>query len=115
MKAYYAVKDLIRAEQEFKRKPGMGRWGTIQELLDAGIVDRNLTSGVRDGYRFDLRISGESYQITAVPVTPPNDKLAFLGTAYFADESGIIRGRAYGKDSSYALPGKEDAVVKDLG
>jgi hypothetical protein len=49
-----------------------------------------LTTGTKDGYRFNLNVSEQSYKFTAVPVTYDQSG----SWSFYVDESGIVRGTA---------------------
>jgi hypothetical protein len=63
------------------------------------------------GHRFDLRATEKTYEGVAVPVEK-DDKMAYVGWSFYVDESGVIRGAAYGKSDGYALAGKQDPPVR---
>ena len=44
------------------------RYGTLNELIDAGLLRIQLHGNVRNGFRFDLRLSDKSYTLTARPL-----------------------------------------------
>ena len=44
------------------------RYGTLDELIDAGLLRIQLHGNVRNGFRFELRLSDKSYTLTARPL-----------------------------------------------
>jgi competence protein ComGC len=79
---------LIRKAQSVYRLQNENRFGTLQELHAAGLIDAELASGTKGGYRYDLRAAQDSYTATAVPV-----EYDVTGSwSFYLDQSGVIRG-----------------------
>jgi hypothetical protein len=68
LSALQTMKDLRAAEESYKSKKAEGGYGTLKDLVDAGLIERGLLGGVRDGYRFQVVANGESYSAVAVPL-----------------------------------------------
>ena len=47
-----------------------------------------MTAEVRNGYRFELSASGDSYELTATPVDYPDSGMR----SFYVSEDGVIRG-----------------------
>lgn len=79
---------LIRKAQSVYRSHNQNRFGTLQELHSADLIDAELAGGTKDGYRFDVRAGQDSYTATAVPL-----EYDVTGSwSFYLDESGVIRG-----------------------
>lgn len=84
-----AVRTLLTAEKVYWTTGGRWRYGDLGELRNEKLIDAPLASGYRHGYNFVLSTAGAGFTITA---TPTSDR---TGTrSFYADDSGIIRGRA---------------------
>lgn len=96
----------VRKAETTYRSQNQNRFGTLQELHSAGLVDAELASGIKDGYRFDVAPAGQdSYTATAVPL-----EYDVTGSwSFYLDESGVIRGSA----SKGRTAGIDDAPVRD--
>jgi hypothetical protein len=72
-------------ENEYKRKNG-GAFGTIEQLIEADLVSKS--SIEESGYRFDLTVSGDKFEVSAVPQEyGKSGKLSF-----FLDNTHVMRG-----------------------
>jgi hypothetical protein len=84
------IRAIGSAQSTFQSTEGAGRFGTLDELIKAGLVPKDLTQG--HGYKIDLTVSGTRYEITAVPLEyGKSGKLSF-----FLDESGVLRAGDHG-------------------
>ena len=50
------MRALRGAEQSYHAKSDTARYGTLQELSAAGLIDYPLSTGTKAGYKFDLRV-----------------------------------------------------------
>jgi hypothetical protein len=107
-KAGQAMRELRNAEKTFQQQ--RGRFGELRELVEAGLVAQSLAGDTGSGRRFEIRVTGGSYEIVATPVKK-DDTLGYVGWSFYCDESGVIRGRPYGRDNGYAAPGKDDPAI----
>jgi hypothetical protein len=74
------------AQATFQSNQPEGRYGSLDELIKAGLVSSEITQNY--GYKFQLKVSGTHYEVTAVPVEyGKTGKLSF-----FIDETGVLRG-----------------------
>ena len=90
--ALESIKNIRAAEQTYKVTKGAGKYGSLKELAEAGLVKNNLSEGHDLGYRFNIKVIGNSYMATAVPEAYGEN--AYKGTgaiSYFVDETGVIR------------------------
>ncbi|HEX7774019.1 MAG TPA: hypothetical protein VF435_16470 [Pyrinomonadaceae bacterium] len=80
---------LIRkAETIYRSQNNRNRFGTLQELHSACLIDAELASGTNRGYQYDIRVGKDSYTVTAVPL-----EYDVTGSwSFYLDESGVVRG-----------------------
>ncbi len=98
------------AENTFKSTKGIGKYGKLKELVDGGLI-RSLVDGEYASYRYEIKTDGDSYEAIAIP-KERNDKKQYVGWSLYLDESGVIRGRPYGKADEYSVAGKDDEPVR---
>ncbi len=110
-KANQIMRDIRTAESTFKNTKGAGRYGTLKDLVDAGLLSNSLTDGAEAGHRYEIKASGDSYEAVAV-LMARDDKYQYVGWSFYLNESGVIRGRAYGKASDYRIASKDDPAVR---
>lgn len=103
------MKGIRSAEDAFRQH--RARFGGLKELIDAGLLPASLADGMEAGHRFEFRANENTYQAVAVPAEK-DDRYAYVGWAFYVDESGVIRGTAFGKDSGYVIPGKDTPPVR---
>jgi len=80
------LRTVYAAESTFQATRDDGRYGTLEELKTAGLIAPELPQS--SGYRLELRVSGNKFEATAVPIE--YGRTGFL--SYFIDESGVLRG-----------------------
>lgn len=75
---------------------------SLSKLESAELLDSELASGSKNGYRFNMVVGGESFTVTATPIE--------FGTtgkhSYFSDETGVVRyemGKVFADKNSPAL------------
>jgi hypothetical protein len=56
---------IVHAEGEYQKK-NSGAYGTLEELMAADLVPKDTIE--RSGYRFDLTVSGDKFEVSAVPL-----------------------------------------------
>jgi hypothetical protein len=77
--------NLARAEDEFKKKNG-GAYATIEQLIAADMIPKLPMDEA--GYRYDLTVSGDKFEISAVPLEyGKSGRLSF-----FLDHTQVMRG-----------------------
>jgi hypothetical protein len=79
---------LKEAELKFKATTGKGHFGTMSELNEQKLIDADLSSGLKDGYCFQLTTTSETFEVRAAPSKYPSDGRRSF---YFSLEDGIIR------------------------
>ncbi len=87
--ALHRLRQVRKGEEEYQKSIGNGRFGTMNELGEAGLIPAELVDGEDSGYRFELKTDGLTYSITANPAE--NGTNQELGNSFFMDESGVIR------------------------
>ncbi|HBB86119.1 MAG TPA: hypothetical protein DC047_00715 [Blastocatellia bacterium] len=80
------LRTLVAAEAAYSATTGDGRYGTIDELVKAGLLSKEPIE--RYGYEIELAVSAKKFEATAVPIE--YGKSGSL--SYFVDESGVVRG-----------------------
>jgi hypothetical protein len=108
-KTQQIVKEIRSAEDAFRQR--RARFGGLKELIDAGLLPGSLADGMEAGHRFELRANENTYQAVAVPAEK-DDRYAYVGWAFYVDESGVVRGMSYGKDNGYVIAGKDAPPVR---
>jgi hypothetical protein len=108
-KAEQVMKDIRSAEATFKQR--RAKYGELRELIDAGVLSNSLAGGVAFEHQFQVRANATSYESVSVP-TEKNDQLAYVGWSFYLDESGVIRGCAYGKANRYVRAGRHDPPIR---
>ena len=92
---------LASAELVYQSTVGQGRYGTLQELESAGLIDSVLASGVKHGYRFTIELTdtGADDDLDSIARRPgfevlgvPVDYRSSGMRSFYVDESGVIRG-----------------------
>jgi hypothetical protein len=84
------MQTLASAEASFKATEGDGRYGTVEELLKAGLISKELLN--HPAYRIELFVSHARFEITAVP----NDYGNTGRRSFFLDESRVMRAGDHG-------------------
>jgi hypothetical protein len=76
---------ILHAEEEYKKK-NAGAYGSLEELIAANLVSKDAIE--KTGYRFDLTVSGDKFEVSAVPGEyGKNGKLSL-----FLDQTYVLRG-----------------------
>lgn len=84
--AIASVKRLANAESIYQS--GAGKYGTLQELSRAGLIDPILASGVKNHYVFEIKATDLSYEAIATPVKDDD----FKGRSfYYSSKEQFIR------------------------
>jgi hypothetical protein len=86
---------IVSAEEEYKKKNG-GAYGTIEELMAADMLPRE--SIETSGYRFDLTVSGDKFEVSAAPLEYGKTGRLSL----FLDQNRVLRGGDKGGASASA-------------
>jgi hypothetical protein len=95
----------------YQATTGNGNYGTFQNLVQAGLIDSALATGLKYGYSYQVFITNSSPTIPAtlrITATP----LAYRKTgrrSFFIDESGVLRGA----DKNGAVATVSDPEIED--
>ena len=89
--AIATLKTIRAAQRDFRQ--AQGRYATLGELVQAGLLSSNFSDGRNFGYRFDMQVIGERYHVIAIPEKYGTNNYWGTGTmSVFMDETGVIRG-----------------------
>ncbi len=81
---------VVNLEEEYKKGPGKGSYGSMQQLTDAKLFQPEQFE--KYGYTFEITATGDSFEGTAVP-----REYGKTGKrSFFVDKSGIVRGDDHG-------------------
>jgi hypothetical protein len=76
---------IANAQRQYKEKTGT-TYGSIEQLIETEILSKDSVEAA--GYKIDLRLTAEGFEVTAVPTEyGKTGKLSF-----FVDQSGVARG-----------------------
>ncbi|HLL75465.1 MAG TPA: hypothetical protein VK421_09365 [Pyrinomonadaceae bacterium] len=78
-------------------------YGSMEELIDNSLLEPQMRTGTKNGYRFEVEASGDSFVATATPLSYPDTGKR----SYFVSESGVIRGA----DKAGMVADEEDPPV----
>ena len=76
---------IMHAESEYQKK-NAGAYGTLEELITADMVPKDNIE--KSGYKFELTVSGDKFQVSAVPAEYGKTGRLSL----FLDHTNILRG-----------------------
>jgi prepilin-type N-terminal cleavage/methylation domain-containing protein len=103
-RAHEGIVEIGLAQTQFRDGAGQGSYGSLAELVDAGLLDPDYADGKVDGYEFVVTTTpppDPTFKVTATPCDP------LLGTLrFFNDETLVVRFRAFGE------PGPDDPQVR---
>jgi type IV pilus assembly protein PilA len=98
--AISACRTIGTAQLTYSSTVGNGSFGSLDELVGARMIDEALGSGVKEGYNFTVNAAGQTFEVTAEPIT--------LGTTgnrgFYTDQTGVIRAEAGGGAGSGSPP-----------
>jgi prepilin-type N-terminal cleavage/methylation domain-containing protein len=101
--AHATVVAIGQAQIAFQAAAGAGAFGSLQELVDVGLVDPDLADGRQGGYEFEVESTPPPIATFTAVATPLN---GLTGTLHFRiDETLVVRFRATG------TPGPSDPVL----
>ena len=80
------LRTVYAAEETFRATQGDGRFGTLEELITAGLIAKGFPQEY--GYRIEITVSGNKFEASAVPLE--YGKTGIL--SFFIDQSGVLRG-----------------------
>ena len=80
-----------------------GNYGSIRELMDAGLLDRSFAV-TKTGYVFTIEVAERDYTVSASPTTPNTGRYGFTSTP-----DGVIR---YSLTPTLAPPGQAGLPIQ---
>jgi type IV pilus assembly protein PilA len=86
--ALNSLRTISTAEEGYQETVGGGEYGGLEDLSREGFIKGGMTAEVRSGYRYELSVSGDSYELTATPVDYPNSG----ARSFYLSDEGVIRG-----------------------
>jgi hypothetical protein len=84
------LRTVVSAEETFKATQDDGRYGSLEELIAAGLIDKSWLHS--NGYRLELTASGSKFEAMAMPTEYGKTGLI----SFFIDDSGVLRGGDHG-------------------
>lgn len=99
--AISSVRALVTGQITYASTVGNSDFSGMEELVETGIIDSSLGSGIKDGYSFTVAANGRSgFTAIAVPVA--------IGTTgergFYSDHTGVIRVSEDGSPPSEQSP-----------
>jgi len=77
---------IMHSQQQYKATQGAGSYGTLEQLIAADMVSKEMIEN--SGYRFEVTVSGDKFEASAVPVEYGKSGNLSL----FIDSTGVLRG-----------------------
>ena len=86
--AQSSLRLIRKAESTYRSQDSQHRFGTLLELHARGLIEAELASGTKDGYRYQVNVGNDSFTAIATPL-----EYDVTGSwSFYVDESGVIRG-----------------------
>jgi type II secretory pathway pseudopilin PulG len=105
--AINALRNIHTAEMSYQATAGRGHFGTLAELEGQNLINAQLASGTRSGYKFAVDASLKDFEgspafaVVAVPTDYPSTGKR----SFFIDETGVIRGEDnHGLEATQSAP-----------
>lgn len=90
--AMKSLRTLLTAETTFQTTDGKGEYGDLKDLRDAGLIDNDLASGIKDGFRFTILTKKST--LTTHPavdlVARPSEYGKTDRRSFYLTESGVL-------------------------
>jgi hypothetical protein len=77
---------IAQTEEQYKADKGAGSYGTLEQLIAAELVSKEMIES--SGYRFELTVSGDKFEVSAVPLEYGKSGSLSL----FMDNTRVLRG-----------------------
>jgi hypothetical protein len=89
-----ALRSIHSAEATFQATVGLGRFGTLQELVQNNFISGSLATGMLNGYHFRIRVDdGSPTELPSFEATATPSRFPRTGAlSFYIDEMGILRG-----------------------
>jgi len=84
------LRSISSAEAAYQSTTGSGHYGSLDELIKAGLVNKELVQNY--GYKIDLTVSGSKFEVVAVP----NEYGKTGKLSFFIDETSVLRAGDHG-------------------
>jgi hypothetical protein len=85
-RAMSSLHSIAYAQSRYKEEKGKATYGTLEQLLAEHMISPNSLEGF--GYRLDLMVTGEKFELTATPLEYRKSGMF----SYFIDETFVLRG-----------------------
>ena len=86
-----SLRKISSAEATYYSTKGMSRdYGTMQDLSDMRLIEQSLASGIKYGYRFELRTTGSSFEVAATPLTYGRSSSPGTRSFYVSSNDGYV-------------------------
>jgi type II secretory pathway pseudopilin PulG len=90
--AQSTLRTLYSAEATYQATSGEGKYGTLDELAAAGLIDVKTASGTKNGYKFTVEVTTNEmnypgFAVVGVPMTYGSSGIR----SFYIDETGVIR------------------------
>jgi type II secretory pathway pseudopilin PulG len=91
--AMSSLRTLASAEMTYQATTGAGKYGTLSELAAMNLIDSNLATGTKNGYKFTVELTTSDpdypgFEVNGVPMTYGSTGIR----SFYVDETGVIRG-----------------------
>jgi type II secretory pathway pseudopilin PulG len=97
--AIQSLRVIMAAESTYQATEGMGKFGAMNQLTTARLVDSRLSSGTKNGYVFTITPTGTDFEARATPLTRSSGNRSF-----YISSTGEIHVAAAGRPASAADP-----------
>jgi len=88
--AIYSLRTISSAEMIYQSE--FQKYGTLQELAANNLIDQSLGSGVKNGYRFTVKLTNDNPDSSGFAVIGVPDDYRKTGTrSFYVDETLVIR------------------------
>ena len=90
--AMKSLRALLTAEATFQNTIGKGEYGGLKELHDAGLIDTELSRGLKDGYRFSIVTKKSTLTTTPAVdlIARPVDYGKNARRSFYLTEAGVL-------------------------
>jgi len=86
--AIATLKEIALAEARFREGAGNGTYGSLAELVSAGLLGNDLSKGEREGYSYSVGVSPKNPQFTWAATATPDARRG--ARSFVANQSGCI-------------------------
>ncbi|MGH9766051.1 MAG: hypothetical protein ACREAB_01350 [Blastocatellia bacterium] len=88
--ALQTTRDIKVAQETFKATKGNGKYGTLNDLVDAKLIKASLYDGIHSGYRFNVKVEDDYFYVTAIPERyGATNYWGTGGLSIFVDSTGL--------------------------